>query len=349
MASWTRQVSPSPRTTRARLLALALFAELVFLPARSPAQSPQANAETVGRIQGDDIAVKGPASVEVESGRSVAVLASGSEVTVRAGSARLALEGGGQIDICAPAHFSLLKSGGAVTLALDYGRIRARLDSRTPLTIYTPLIVATPVAIGDAPRDSTIGLEPSSEMCALASRGALRIEQQLSGQSLLVPQDAEIGLAGGQLENIRNETGACACEVSYARSAPRPSEPLARPSPPEVSLLSRPTPAKPSLPSEKPPSLPAVEQPIYQVFMPPLTFNAASPAPPPDPDPQTMVLVRTARVIPAEIYYGHVEAAPAPAPRAVQQQPSKRRQPAKKGGFFSRVGHFFRRLLVGSP
>src|SRR5947209_14338695 len=123
----------------------------------------QAQSETVGRIEGDAIAVKGAVGVEVENGRSITLLASGSQVTVKSGQARVTLAEGGEIGICGPAHLSLLKSGNSVTVALDYGRVHAKLDRGVPLTVYTPLIVATPVAIGDAPRDATVGFERSEE------------------------------------------------------------------------------------------------------------------------------------------------------------------------------------------
>src|SRR3989442_10991526 len=48
----------------------------------------QAQSETVGRIEGDAIAVKGAVGVEVENGRSITLLASGSQVTVKSGQAR---------------------------------------------------------------------------------------------------------------------------------------------------------------------------------------------------------------------------------------------------------------------
>src|SRR6266849_2827882 len=139
----------SPRVG-AFLFCLCAFGVVAWLGIGDANGVPQGPPETVGRIFGDDIAVKGALNVEVENGRSTTVLASGSDVLVRSGQARLELAEGGEIGICGPAHFSLLKSGGAVTLALDYGRIHARLLGSPALAIYTPLIVATPMAIGEA-------------------------------------------------------------------------------------------------------------------------------------------------------------------------------------------------------
>ncbi|MBI3669725.1 MAG: hypothetical protein HY237_08100 [Acidobacteria bacterium] len=316
----------------------------------------QAPPETVGRIYGNDITVKGAVGVEVENGRSTTVLASGSDVTVRTGQARLVLNEGGEIGICGPAHFSLLKSGGAVTLALDYGRIHALLGRGAPLTVYSALIVATPVAIADGPRDATMGLEQSGSMCVLSTRGAVRVEQQLTGQVLLVPQSGEVVFAEGQLDSLRGGTGTCQCEVSLPMAdppeGPRPSE-LSVPVPAELARPVKPPQknAKPGSAEELPP--PPIEEPIYKVMMPPLSFNAAAPAPPePQPSPETMLLVREVRVRPAVEYHGRVEALPVPAPAAqparlagsVLEAPSK-----KHASFGSRVRGFFRRLFGRPP
>ncbi len=326
-----------PRCLR-RLLPLLLLTPCLLRAQGAP--------ETVGRIQGEDIVVKGAVGVEVENGRSTTVLASGSEVTVRSGQARLVLVEGGEVGICAPAHFSLLKSGSAITLALDYGRIHARLEHPVPLTVYTPLIVATPIAIVDRPRDATVGLEASGAMCVLAARGALRIEQQLTGQSILVPQSGEVALlAGGQLDSLRGTAGSCQCEVLTAKVNPPP-----RPKPLELSVLARPSkpPEKPAAREELQP--PAVEEPIYKVLMPPLTFDAAKPAPPPPPSPETILLVREVRVRPAETFHGRVENSsatlPLSAPQAAQVSLSAENPPAKKKpSVAGRIGNFFRRIF----
>jgi len=306
----------------------------------------QAQPETVGRIEGEDIAVKGAAGVEVEGGRSTTVLSSGSEVTVRSGQARLVLVEGGEIGICAPAHFSLLKSGGAVTLALDYGRIHARLEHNAPLVIYTPLIVATPIAIGDRPRDTTVGLDVNGAMCLLAASGAVRVEQQLTGQSILVPYGGEVALAGGQLASLRGTAGGCQCEVLSARA----NSPPPRPRPAELSVLARPTkpPEKPAAREEVKP--PAIEEPIYKVLMPPLTFEATAPAPP-TPSPETILLVR---VRPAAVFSGRVESPPrppAPPPQPARSSVSADDAPPKKNTSLGvKIGAFFRRMFSrGGP
>lgn len=346
------------RTSLCRHSILSLLALFWLASLPLPAQAPP---ETVGRIEGEDIIVKGAISVEVENGRSVTLLASGSQVTVRSGRARLVLAEGGEIGVCAPAHFSLLKSGGAITLALDYGKVHARLGHAVPLTIYTPLVIATPIAIGTGPRDSTLGLDISGAMCVLADRGAVRIELQLTGQMLLVPQNGEIGLAGGQLETLRDSPGGCRCEALAARTTPPPG-----PKPPELSV---PVPAKLSLPIKPPektgmaetrdaPGPPVVEEPIYKVLMPALMFDASKPLPPPEPNPEMILLLRRVRVRPAVVFRGRVDAPPTPPlvitaqaqvppalpSRAAEDQPRK-----QEVTLAAWIKNFFRRLTSRGP
>lgn len=339
--------TPAEALHRRRFLC-ALLAGLVLAPCLLHAQT---QPESVGRMEGEDIAVKGAVRVEVDNGRTTAVLASGSEVTVRSGQARLLLTGGGEIGFCAPAHFSVLKSGGAVTLALDYGRVHARMEGSIPLIVYTPLIVATPMAIAGGGHDATVGLEATGAMCVLAAHGAVRIEQQLTGQSILVPQGGEVTLAGGQLDSLRGAAGTCQCEIVTARLTPSPP-----PKPPELSVPVAANLARPNMPPEKPtpntkreePPPPAIEEPIYKVLMPALTFDAAAPAPPPAPSTETILLVREVRVRPVEVFQGRVEnpaatksrSAP-PATRNSAADPT----PKKHVSVAARVGHFFRRIF----
>ena len=344
---------------QARLRRLAFrFAPVLWLCAIPARVQPQEAPTAVGRLEGDAIAVRGALSVEVENGRSVTLLGSGSEVTVRAGQARLALAEGGEIGICGPANFSLLKSGRAVTLALNYGQVHARLDGTTPLTVYTPLIVAVPIAIAGGAREATVGLERSGAMCVVAARGAVRIEQQLTGQILLVPQSGEVALTGGQLESLHGAAGSCQCEIPAARSAP-----LEGPIPPEVSVPIAGTPGNLTQPPQMPqPSAalkpkeelkpPAIDEPIYKVYMPALTFDARSPAPPPGPSPEMIVLVRRVRVRPVAVFHGRVTSPPAP-PRVTppvvhaanaDETAPPRQTSTQDNSMMRRVTTFFRRL-----
>ncbi len=178
------------------------LAALCVMPAAS-AQAPQGRLETVGRLSGDDVTVAGALSFDQQSGRSTAILTSGSEVTVRSGQALIEFDEGGAIAVCGPAHFSVLKSGGAITVALDYGRVHPMLTGAVEVTVYTPLVVATTVAINQNQRDATIGLDQDGTLCVVS--GARRHAHRaagFSGQSLLVPQGGSVNLTGGQLQLI---------------------------------------------------------------------------------------------------------------------------------------------------
>lgn len=258
-----------------------LLAALVW-PA-SAGQQTTPTGVVVGRLYGDDVNVKGAVSFESTYGMSTALLASGSDVTVRSGRAQIELMHGGAIAICGPAHFTLLESGGAITLALEYGRVRPQVDAQVTLTVYTPMIVATPVAIGTNPRDLTVGLDRQGAMCTLTSRGAARIEQQLTGQSVLLPQGGEITLNGGQLGAISSANGNCDCELLVTRDLAPKSLELSRPVP---------NPATRPRPATAPPPPPSIEQPIYRVYLPPLSFDAKAPDESPDPDPAHILMMR---------------------------------------------------------
>ena len=208
---------------------VALLAALVRPVSAGPQAAPA--AVVVGRLYGDDITVKDAVSFESTYGMSTALLASGSDVTVRSGRAQIELMHGGTVAICGPAHFKLLESGGAITLALDYGKVRPQVEAQVTLTVYTPMIVATPVAIGTNPRDMTVGLDREGAMCTLTSHGAARIQQQLTGESVLIPQGGEISLNEGQLSTMRSANGNCDCELLVTRNTPPKSMELSRPVP----------------------------------------------------------------------------------------------------------------------
>ena len=255
------------------------------------------------------------------------VVAGGSDVTLHSGQALVSLDVGGEISICGPAHFTLLTSAGAVTLALDYGRVHPALWSAGEFTIYTPTIVATPIAVSGGSRDVTVGLDQNGEMCVLTARGAMRVLPQFSDQSLIVPQGGAVNLMGGQMESLRADAAACSCV--YARSrVETPSSPSSPSRSSEISALSRPLPPAEKKPDTGAPATP-VEEPVYTVLMPPLSFDANSPAPPPDPSPETILLVREVRVSPSVVFRGHVNPAPV---QAASETPATAIPPETHGG-----------------
>jgi hypothetical protein len=338
----------SIRTARALALAVAslLFCQLPF----SATRSDEPPADSVGFIEGEAIAVSGPMSVEVVQGQTKTVLRSGSDVRVNSGTARINLVEGGQIIICGPAHFSVLKSAGSLTVALDSGTIHVHVERAPALTVYTAQIQAQPVSIADGPKDLLVGFETSGAMCIRANRGAVRIEQQLTGQSILVPQEADVFLTNGQIDSLRTNTGRCVCELPVIHPSPPPQ--------PEISQLAtaeevqksapKPAPTPPKRSDEKPA---AKEEPIYQVLMPPLVYDPMSKAQP-EFDPKMIVLVRRVRVRPTLTFHGRVEGevvtaaavSPAPAPPPAQLANSPKPAAPAKVSFLERVRNFFRSL-----
>jgi hypothetical protein len=330
---------------------LAIAAAISLTPVRLSTQNVPV---VIGRIEGDDISVKTTTKAGIEIYGGPTVVTSGSEVTVRSGQALLVLDSGGEISICGPAHFTLVDSAGAITMALDYGRVHPSLDSSSTFTIYTPSIVATPVAISGARRDTTLGLDQEGEMCILTSRGAMRVEPQFGGQSVIVPQGGVANLTGGQIESLHSDASSCSCDFPRASvERPHPAETSHPPVPREIGTLGRPLqPNRRKLDSAPPPAL--SRDPVYTVIMPALSFDASSPVPPPDPSPETILLVREIRMRPSAIFRGHVNPAPMlPAPSVpvalLPSKPPDDRRAAPKPGLMARLRIFFQRLNSQQP
>ena len=311
-------------------LAAAFLATLVMgVPLRAEtAPAPEAIASMVG----DDVAVNGAASFNVVNGRSSALLASGSEVTVRSGKARIDLDADDTIAVCGPAHFTILKAGGTITLALDYGEVHPQLNSGIALTIYMPLIVATPVAIGEAPRDLTVGLDQAGSLCIMTARGALRIEEELGGQGMLVPQGGQVSFSGGQLNAIRSSSEPCSCELLVvADTVEKQFAMNLQPTAPNASQQFAPA-AAPPLDGDGP---------IYRISV-PLVFDAALPKLPAAADPPTILLDEVARLQPKTTFEGDVEAAPPP-PEPPLKDAVNSESETKKPGVFGRMFGFLHR------
>jgi hypothetical protein len=339
--------------------------------------------DAVGTIEGDEIALQGPMTVDVVHGQIKTTLRSGNDIRVKSGQAHLDLVEGGKIAICGPAHFSVLKSGGSLTLALDTGIIRVHIDKLPAVTIYTAQIQAKPIAIGEGSQDALIGFDAPGMMCVRAMSGAIRLEQQLTGQSVIVPQGGDIILNNGALEGLQNTTGHCACELQIAKSDPPPPEisrlatteeihqrdveakkeapaptaseekPAAVAPPPAVAQKAPTAPAS-AAPLRSAPEKPsaAKQEPVYQVFMPPLSYDAKAAVQNDNFDPKLIVLVRRVRVRPTLIFQGRVEGDPVARPVAATVKPapvkpstSSSPPPAQNGSVVNRVRDFLRSLF----
>jgi hypothetical protein len=350
----------------ASLRAARLFAALAVVAAYAVAANAQSDAP-IGRIEGDNISVKGEVTVVNENGHTYTALTSGSQVTVRSGRARIELAGGGEIGVCGPARFSLVRAGTSLTLALDYGRVRARVANPAELRIYTPQVQASPMAASGRADDLSVGLEESGKMCVHASSGALRLEPQFGGDNIVVPQGTEAILQDGQLASLSPAARMCGCDaLDSKREAPAIPPPNAASRVPlvETAPTAQPNPpAAQKKPPQPPPSTPG-EQPIWKIYAPPLTYDASAanapsgPAkgePMPPPTPETALIFREVVVEPTIVWRGTVEEPPKPAPPIVAEKtppPADTKpvvEPDKKQSFGSRISGFFRRLFGGKP
>ncbi|HXN65856.1 MAG TPA: hypothetical protein VN862_11020 [Candidatus Acidoferrales bacterium] len=330
--------------------------------------------QVIGHVEGSDFAVDGPtgsANIQISNIAGAQPLASGSHIVVRSGQARVSLEGGGEIAICGAARLQLLSSGGALTVVLEYGALDLRLNGTRTISIYTPLIVATPVVIGGEDTDTSVGLSPDGKMCLYALNGALRISQQLSGQEILIPQNGHASLSGGQVESLAAPVEACACKLDLAKLHPARSKrfyqslgTLAPPSASPVSATSTPQPSSSTptstgassnaasgqlpQPISPAPSRPAaVDEPVYKVLMPPLSFDPNAPVNISEPSADQIVLIRSVHVQDETVYQDVVEPKKKRGKQDLSAEEKSDSQSAPHG-FFGKIGRFFHRVFNSS-
>ena len=323
--------------------------------AQTPVPEPQ--GEIIGTIDGQAIALKGPMSVQVVNNEVKTLLRSGVDVRVKTGQARIELAGGGSIAICGPAHISMLKTRNALTIALDSGTIHAHVEGSLALTIFTAQIQAKPIAIGEGPQDVLVGFDTPGLMCVRAGRGAVRLEEQFGSQSVVVPQGGDVVLVNGQLEGLRSNSALCACEA-YAPQQARAS------GSPEISVpatseeLRKSAASKNASESKTPAAAPdppkAAAEPTYQVFMPPLRYDASQKVQD-EPDPKLIVMVRRVRVRPTLIFESRVEGeAPSAVSKSLTAAATKPQNAISKpptpanGSLVDRVKSFLRSLWTPS-
>ena len=356
------------------MLRLVILGVGLLLPSIMWAQSAPG---AVARIEGADVSVEGggAAAANISGAGGLSYVFNGSIVTVHTGRAKLAFAVGGEVDICGPAKITVLDSAGSITLALSIGRIHLQLPAGSPVRVFTPTIIATPIDISGAARDITLGLDLNDSLCVLATSGALRLEQQFTGEGLIVPQAGDFLIAPGKLVPTAGVSGNCECTAMQAQSAPPPNIPLMGvssasqlqmpdaspvqppaagdgkpaippPADPNVQLrvLAKEDEAHPLPQPDKnvPPPPPPTAMPIYKIVMPPLGFSASSPSPPEDPSLDAVLLVRTVHVEPEYEFSGHVDApalvstAPVAAPKTKEPKPQK-----SGGGFWAGLKRLF--------
>ena len=342
---------------------LAGAAVIAAVPSRAVAQQTAAQepqGEIIGTIEGNAIALKGPMSVQVVGNEVKTLLRSGVDVRVKSGHARIDLTAGGSIAICGPAHVSMLKAANGLTIALDSGTIHARIEGNLTLSVFTTQILAKSIAIGNGPQDLLVGFDTPGLMCVRAGRGAVRLEEQFGSQSVVVPQGGDVTVANGQLEGLRTNSALCACDPYVVESAanskgggaPEFSTPATSEEVRKSAALRNPLPPKKNIVPADPPK--AVGEPIYQVYMPALRYDASQKVQD-EPDPKLIVMVRRVRVRPTLVFESRVEGEAVPAeakslsaaavkPQAAAGKPTAR----ANAGLVDRVKSFLKSLWTPS-
>jgi hypothetical protein len=350
----------------AAVAALALLAAFAPLPLR--AQAPAA----IGTLAGRDASVEHPAAAAVNAATGTPV-GNGSVVVVHSGKAHLQFTGGDAISICGPAKFTVLQSGDALTVALEFGRLHISLQDATPLEAYTPFFTALPESTADGHRELTIGLDANGMFCARTIHGGVRLEQQLTGHALVVPEPSETFLQGGDITPLRDPPGHCECDVTLADVTPspapsvetenaaaaagRPPTSSANPAAPAgtavtAAPLMTTTGSATAPPSPQPaptaplPPAPATSAPVpagAKVIMPALAFDYSSRNPVTPANPDAAALLDQSQVTPGWAFHGTVGKASTgvapPAPNTVNA--TQTRSPQQHQGFWSKLKRFF--------
>lgn len=331
-----------------RCLKAASLLAILALMLSAAARAQNSPTQPIGRIEGLDVSVDGgtPATLATDVSLPSINVSNGSVVTVHSGKARLTLFAGGELDICGPAKFTMLTSGSDITLALNFGRLHVHLPARTSLRIFSPTIIATPIDINGGSRDVTVGLDLNDSLCVLATSGAIQLEQQFTGEKLIVPQAGKFFLNGGTLVPVAGKPGGCGCTPMAEHPAPRapatipefaraaPAQPIAAPEVPPASIRAaearsdspvgpeavqpgavfvipvHPNDSHPLSPqrNESAGEAPPVGEPMRGDVTPALAFMASAPSAPAEAEPEMMLLVREARESPDWEFDGHVDA-----------------------------------------
>lgn len=305
---------------------------LICQPATGTAQTappnPPARQEAIGRLSGDDVSVTGAIGYDTENGRTTALLASGSDLTLRSGQAKIDLSDGGDIILCGPAHLSVVKSGPAITIALEYGQVHLQVGSTVQITVYTALLVVTPEAIGGRQRDLTVGLDQNGQLCVASLYGAVRIEEQFSAEKVVVPQGGDIEIDGGELNALRGGSRKCSCELLVSQNNVSK----------QIEANTPALPPRSPIPPRRPESTITTTS---RIDMPPLTFDARSAAPAPALSSEAITLISESVANPQPSFRGAVGPA-LPPPPTVTSVSAPRSHPSKLN-FFARFFGLFHR------
>jgi hypothetical protein len=166
-------------------------------------------------------------------------------------------------------------------------------------------------------------------------------------------------ITNGQLESLRSGVTHCSCELQLAKTLAPTSlqtEVSRLPTPEEMQKANRDAAKASAEVAKTPAALPKPAEkdaPVYQVFMPPLSYDASAKVQRDNYDPQLIVLVRRVRVRPTLIFQGRVEGAPVVAqntasPAAAAAKPVAQAPPANprsNDSVIGRVRAFFHRLF----
>ncbi|HEY6464913.1 MAG TPA: hypothetical protein VIY69_02910 [Candidatus Acidoferrales bacterium] len=331
---------------RSLCTAVLLTVASVCLSIRAAQNSP-GQADIVAHIEGNDLSINDQMLTRASTLVSVA---NGNVVTVHSGEASMQLTDGGEVSVCGPAKFTVLaNSDGAITLALDFGRMHVDLPASVNLRVLTPMIVATPIDIEGGKRDIIVGLDQNDSLCVLATLGAVQLEQQFSGQRLIIPEAGDFSLQSGQLVPVADAGASCQCAAVPQVTPAEP--PVAPETAVEIPPQSAGRPVAPET-QQQVAQAPPVNAPVYKIDLPPLVYSSAPPSPPNVPTQETAALIREVHDDPDWDFTGQVltpafaremsrDLGVSGAPTDSSATPNSASTPKKSGGFWASLKHLF--------
>ena len=158
-------------------------------------------ARAIGQVEGNDVSVESGMRRPPRTSTAAPSIyvSNGSVVTVHSGQARMTLFAGGEVDICGPAKITVLKSGDAITLALNFGRVRVR----TAREDVSARFHAHDHRHADRYQRRRARRHGGAEPRRFALRAGdaaarIQLEHQFTGEKLIVPQAGEFFLECGQ-------------------------------------------------------------------------------------------------------------------------------------------------------
>jgi hypothetical protein len=183
----------------------------------------QTAAPPLATLSGTSVEVSG-GTVAVDGGGKLG-LASGARIALAGNKAILALERGGEIQLCGPARVSLSAGGaGALLLSLNQGAMEMRYPAAVADSLLTPgYRVTTIVPPGQlAAVSASVGLARNGSLCVTNRGSALLVENLWSGAQRFVINGETLAFAPS---GAVTTPSSCPCAADLPKPVVTPNGP----------------------------------------------------------------------------------------------------------------------------